>query len=88
MSTRSQKPGLEAGIETSTRKKKVSKTDEVAEKSISRTESWVEVELGKEDHTPEVALEHRQEEEVGPFESVGEKDAETEEIEEESPIEV
>ena len=88
MSTRSQKPGLEAGIETSTRKKKVSKTDEVAEKSISRTESWVEVELGKEDHTPEVALEHRQEEEVGLFESVGEKNAETEEIEEESPIEV
>ena len=87
-STRSKKPGLEAGIETSTRKKKVGKSDEVAEKSISRTESWVEVEVDKEDHTPEVALEHRREEDVGPSESVGEKDAETEEVEEESPIEV
>ena len=87
-STRSQKPGLEAGIETSARKKKVSKSDEVVEKSISRRECWVEVELGKEVHAPEVALEHRQKEDVGPSESIGEKEAETEEIEEENPIEV
>ena len=87
-STRSKKPGLEAGIETSTRKKKAGKSDEVAEKSISWTESWVDVELGKEDYTPQESLEHRQEEEVVPSESVGEKDAETEEVEEEGPIEV
>ena len=81
-STRSQKPGLEAGIEPSARKKKVSKSDEVEEKSISRTKSWVEVELGKEVHAPKVALEHQQEKDVGPSESVYEKDAETEEFEE------
>ena len=52
-STRSQKPGLEAGIETSVRKKKLGKTGEVLEKSISRTESWVDVELSKELHAPE-----------------------------------
>ena len=78
-SSRSQKPGLEAGIETSARKKKVSKHDEVVEKSISRTESWVDVELGKEVHAPEVALEHLQEEDVGPPESISEKITETEE---------
>ena len=87
-STRSKKPGSEAGIETNTRKKKVRKSEEVAEKSISRTESWVEVELGKEDYTPEVALERRQEEDVAPSESSGEEDAETEEFEKENPIEV
>ena len=51
-------------------------------------ESWVEVELGKEVHAPEVALEHRHEEGVGPSESIGEKDAQTKEIEEENSIEV
>ena len=34
---RFQKPGLEAEIETSVRKKKVSKTGEEVERSISRT---------------------------------------------------
>ena len=79
-STRSQKPGLEARIETSVRKKKVSKTGEVVERSISRTESWVEVELGQEIHAPEVVIEHRQEEDTSPSGSIGEKDAETEEL--------
>ena len=88
MSTRFQKPGLEAGIETSARKKKVNKSDEVAEKSISKMEGWIEVELGKEVPAPEVALEHRQGEDVGPSESVGEENVETKEIEEENPIEV
>ena len=55
---------------------------------IIRTESWVEVELGKEVHAPEVALEHRREEDVGPSESVGAKDAETEEVEERISTEV
>ena len=36
-STRSQKPRLEAGIEGSFRKKKMGKTSEVMEESISRT---------------------------------------------------
>ena len=57
-STRSHNPGLEAGIETSARKKKVRKTSEVLEESISRTESWVDVELSKEIHAPEVVIEH------------------------------
>ena len=87
-STRSQKPGLEAGIETSARKKKSSKTREVVEKLISRTESWVEVELSKEIHVPEVVLEHRQEEDVHPSESIGKKDTKSEEFGEGIPIEV
>ena len=37
-STRSQKSGLEAGIETSVRKKKASKTSEVVEKLIKNKE--------------------------------------------------
>ena len=87
-STRSQKPGLEAGIETSVRKKKASKTNEVVKKLISKMESWVEVELSKEIHAPEVVIEHRQEEDVGPSESIGEKGAETEEFGDGIPIEV
>ena len=58
-STLSQKFGLVAGIETNVRKKKVSKTSEVLEKSISRTDSWVEVELSEQIHVPEVVIEHR-----------------------------
>ena len=60
-STRFQKPGLEAGIETSTRKKKVGKTSETLEISINRMESWVDMELSKEVHAPEEVIEHRQE---------------------------
>ena len=45
--TRSRKPNLEAGIETITRKKKIDKSEREAENSISRTESWVEVELAR-----------------------------------------
>ena len=37
-----------AGIEASFRKKKVGKTSEVIEESISRTKSWIDVELSKE----------------------------------------
>ena len=87
-STRSQKPRLEAGIETSARKKKVSRTSEALKSSISRTESWVDVELNKEIHAPEVVIEHRQEKDVGPSESIGKKDAETEELREGIPVEV
>ena len=36
----------------------MSKTGEVIEKLISRTESWVEMDLGKEIHAPEVVIEH------------------------------
>ena len=86
-STRSQEPGLEAGIETSARKKKVDKTSKILEESISRTKSRVEVELSKEIHAPEVVIEHQQEEDVGPSKSIGEKDAATEEFGEGIPIE-
>ena len=58
------------------------------EESISRTERWVEVELSKEIPAPKVIVEHRQEEDVGPSESIGEKDAETEEVRESIPVEV
>ena len=66
----------------------MSKTSEVIEKSISRTESWVDVELSKEIPTTEVEIEHRQEEDIGPSESSGEKDTETEVVREEVPVEV
>ena len=57
-STRSLKPELEAGIETSVRKENVSKTGEEVRRSISRTKSWVEVELGQEIYAPKVVIEH------------------------------
>ena len=65
-STPSQKPGLEAGIETSAKKKKLSTTSGVLEQSISRMETWVVVEFSKKIHAPGVVIEHRHEEDVGP----------------------
>ena len=64
------------------------KTSKVVEKSISTTKSWVEVELSKEIQAPEVVIEYRQEKDVGPSESIGKKDAETEKLGEDIPIEV
>ena len=43
--------------------------------------------FGQEIHAPEAVIEHRQEEDAGPSESIGEKDAETEELEERILIE-
>ncbi len=40
----------------------------------------MEVELNKEVHATEVGIEHRQEEDVGSSESIGEKEAEIEEL--------
>ena len=60
-STRSQKPGLEAGIEVSARKKKVIKTSETIEELTSRAESWVNVESSRGTLIEEVEIEPRQE---------------------------
>ena len=46
-SIRSQKPGLEAGIEVNAKKKKVMKTSDIIEKLASRAESWVNVESSR-----------------------------------------
>ena len=50
-------------------------------------ESWVDVKRSKDIHAPEVVIEHRHEEDVGPSESIG-KDAETEEVRGSIPIDV
>ena len=46
------------------------------------------MELSREVPEPKVVIEHRQEEDVDPFESIGEKDAEIEEVRESIPVEV
>ena len=86
--TRSQKPGLEAGIEVSARKKKVIKTSEIIEELTSRAESWVNVESSRGTLIEEVEIEPRHEEDVGPSEPSDEKNIETEVEREEAPKEV
>ena len=66
----------------------MTKTSEVIEESINRTESWVDVEFSKEIPTTDVEIEHRQDKDVGPSNSSGEKDTDTEVVREEVSIEV
>ena len=86
--TRSQNPGLEAGIEGSTKKKKVVKVSEVIEEVKSIIESWVNVESNRNTLIEEVEVEPRREKDIGPFKSSGGKDTEIESEREEIPIEV
>ena len=83
--TRSQKPGLELGIEGSTRKKKVLKVSEVVEEVEVRVESWVNVKSSSR-LLIEVEVETRLEEEATPFKSNGETTIETDLVREEIPV--
>ena len=84
--TRSQKPGLELGIEGSTRKKKVLKVSEVVEEVEVRVESWVNVKSSSRPLIEEVEVETRLEEEATPFKSSGETTIETDLVREEIPV--